>query len=72
MQDLTFDADAPILSPAQADRYEEVREQLSRLNAAVRDAVQAGLSVEIQRASRHHSGCGCWGDQMAPVLTRCQ
>lgn len=72
MQDLTFKTDAPMLSPEQADRLWAVRDQLDRLNVVVRDAVQAGLSVELQRTSRHHSGGGCWGDQMQPVVARCR
>ena len=45
-----------------------VAEQLGRLNAAIRDAVDAGLSVELHRSERYHCGSGCWGDVMKPVV----
>ncbi len=59
------------LTDAQMDRIEAVSEQLDRLNAAIREAVDAGLSVELQRAERHHCGAGCWGDIMRPVIVKC-
>ena len=72
MTDMTFETAAPTLTPAQADRLEAVRLEIERLNAAVREAVQAGLAVELARASRHHSPAGCWGDQLRPVVARCR
>ena len=59
------------LSDAQMDRIEAVSKEIERLNAAIRDAVDAGLSVELQRAERHHCGHGCWGDLMRPVIVKC-
>jgi hypothetical protein len=44
--------------------------QLHRLNAAVAEAVNAGLSVELQRASRHHHQDGYWGDLMTPIIVK--
>lgn len=41
---------------------------LHRLNQAVMNAVEAGVSVELVRSSRHHSGEGSWGDLMVPVI----
>ncbi|WP_244490893.1 SMc00767 family acetate metabolism repressor [Aureimonas frigidaquae] len=43
---------------------------LHRLNQAVMKAVEEGLSVELVRSSRHHSGNGCWGDLLVPVILR--
>ena len=43
---------------------------LHRLNQSVIDAVDAGVSVELIRSSRHHSGDGNWGDLLIPVVTK--
>jgi hypothetical protein len=59
------------LTDAQMDRIEAVSQQIEFLNAAIREAVNAGLSVELQRAERHHCGGGCWGDLMKPVIVKC-
>ena len=59
------------LSDTQMDRIEAVAEQLDRLNAAIREAVDSGLSVELHRSERYHCGSGCWGDMMKPVIVKC-
>ena len=41
---------------------------LHRLNQAVMQAVEAGVSVELVRSARHHGGEGNWGDLMIPVI----
>ena len=41
-----------------------------RLNHAVVNAVESGLSIELQRVSRHHTGGGYWGDLMIPVVVK--
>jgi hypothetical protein len=43
---------------------------LHRLNHAMVDAVEAGLSVELQRVARHHADGGYWGDLMVPVVVK--
>ena len=43
---------------------------LHRLNHSVTRAVNAGVSVELIRTSRHHNGDGNWGDLLVPVITR--
>lgn len=43
---------------------------LHRLNQSVIRAVDAGVSVELIRSSRHHNGNGQWGDLLVPVITR--
>ncbi|SHJ15972.1 hypothetical protein [Aureimonas altamirensis] len=43
---------------------------LHRLNQSVMKAVEEGLSVELVRSARHHSGNGCWGDLLVPVIVR--
>jgi hypothetical protein len=63
--------DGVALTEAQMDRIETVAQRIEELNAAVREAVNAGLSVELHRAERHHCGSGCWGDVMRPVIVKC-
>ena len=41
---------------------------LHRLNQAVMQAVEAGVSVELVRSVRHHGGNGNWGDLLIPVV----
>lgn len=59
------------LSPRQTAAIQTVADELARLNAAIREAVNAGLSVELSRSERYHCGSGCWGDVMRPVIVRC-
>lgn len=47
---------------------DRVAEASHRLNEAVRRAIDAGYSVELVRASRHHDGAGNWGDQIVPTV----
>ena len=41
---------------------------LHRLNQAVMQAVEAGVSVVLVRSARHHGGNGNWGDLLIPVV----
>lgn len=43
---------------------------LHRLNQSVIEAVEAGVTVELIRSSRHHDGDGNWGDLLIPVVTK--
>ncbi|MDP6109101.1 MAG: hypothetical protein QGF71_03380 [Rhodospirillales bacterium] len=44
---------------------------IHRLNESIVKAADAGLTVELMRASRYHAAtAGCWGDQMVPIITR--
>lgn len=45
-----------------------VADAVHRLNEAIQRAVDAGISVELVRVSRHHDGNGCWGDQVVPTV----
>jgi hypothetical protein len=62
---------APALSDRQMAHMDAVTEQLQRLNMAIRDAVDSGLSIELHRSERYHCGGGCWGDMMKPVIVKC-
>jgi hypothetical protein len=44
--------------------------ELHHLNNAVISAVEAGISVELQRGARHHAAGGFWGDLMIPVVVK--
>ncbi|SEP30306.1 hypothetical protein SAMN02799625_05391 [Methylobacterium sp. UNC300MFChir4.1] len=60
-----------LLKPAESDQDRALRrmaDAVHHLNLAVIRAVDAGLSVELVRASRHHDGSGNWGDQMVPLV----
>lgn len=45
-----------------------VADMVHRLNEAVQRAVEEGVSIELVRVSRHHSGSGAWGDQIVPTV----
>jgi hypothetical protein len=45
-----------------------VAEAIHRLNYAISRAVEAGMTIEVIRASRHHDARGHWGDQLVPVV----
>ena len=64
--------DALALTALQRDRLEAVAAELDRLNETIRQAVNAGLSVELHRSERYHCGGGCWGDMMRPVVVKCR
>lgn len=44
--------------------------QIEQLNASMREAVDAGLSIELQRSCRHHQTGGFWGDIIAPTIVK--
>ena len=56
------------LSDALRDALQSVEDSIEELNAALRQAVDAGATIELRRRGRVHSGDGCWGDQMAPLV----
>ena len=56
------------LTPEMRDALKAVANNVHRLNAALRQAVEAGATVELRRRARVHSGDGCWADQMTPLV----
>ena len=56
------------LSETLRDALQTVEDSIEELNAALRQAVEAGATVELRRRGRVHSGDGCWADQMAPLV----
>lgn len=53
---------------AQTRAIHRVADAVHRLNEAVQRAVIEGVSVELVRVSRYHSGAGAWGDQVVPTV----
>ncbi len=56
------------MSQEQQSAIRMLANDLHRLNQAVMNAVEAGVSVELVRSARHHGGDGNWGDLMIPVI----
>ncbi len=58
------------LNDAQSACLSDIAGQIDALNAAMRSAVEAGMTIELKRASRHHQDGGFWGDIIAPSIVR--
>jgi hypothetical protein len=58
------------LSPEQEAAIRILANELHRVNEAVMNCVQHGLSVELQRVKRVHSEQGYWGDMIVPVIVK--
>jgi hypothetical protein len=58
------------LSDRQASSFQALARQAENLNIAMREAVEAGLSIELQRLSRHHRDGGYWGDILQPTIVK--
>jgi hypothetical protein len=54
------------MSEIQRSQMNQVLRDIERLNESVKAAVSEGLTIEINRAARHHCGGGNWGDVMSP------
>jgi hypothetical protein len=59
---------ASAMSNDQQTAIRVLANDLHRLNQAVMQAVDAGVSVELVRSARHHGGNGNWGDLLIPVV----
>jgi hypothetical protein len=60
--------DGADLTDALREALQSVEDSIEELNAALRQAVEAGATIEMRRRGRVHSGDGCWADQMAPLV----
>lgn len=61
----------PFNGPKRSDTetlIRKVADTLHRLNQQITSAVDAGVTIELMRASRFHNGRGQWGDQMIPIV----
>jgi NADH:ubiquinone oxidoreductase subunit D len=61
---------ATSMSPEQEAAIRILANELHRVNEAVMNCVQNGLSVELQRVKRVHSEEGYWGDMIVPVIVK--
>lgn len=64
---------AEMASTMSADQQSAIRmvaNDLHRLNQSVMKAVEAGVSVELIRSARHHSGDGNFGDLLTPIIVK--
>jgi hypothetical protein len=61
---------ASTMDDAQQSAIRMLANDLHRLNQSVMKAVEAGVSVELVRSARHHSGNGKWGDLLIPVIVK--
>jgi len=61
--------DTPNRTAAQDKAIQRLANDLHRLNNAVIEAVEAGMNVELVRASRYHDSAGNWGDMLVPIIT---
>jgi hypothetical protein len=63
-------AQSSLMDERQRAAINHLANELHRLNNAVISAVNAGISVELQRGARHHSEAGFWGDLMIPIVVK--
>lgn len=64
------EAQSSEMSEAQKLAIRRLANELHRLNNAVINAVESGISVELQRGARHHAEGGYWGDLMIPIVVK--
>jgi hypothetical protein len=58
------------MNDKQRQAVKRLANDLHRLNTSMIEAVNAGISIELQRGARHHAEGGYWGDLMIPVVMR--
>ncbi len=64
------EAQTSSMNETQSEAVRRLANDLHRLNTAVIAAVEAGLSIELQRGARHHAEGGYWGDLMIPIVMK--
>ncbi len=64
------EAQTSSMNEKQSQAIRQLANELHKLNNAVIAAVDAGLSVELQRGARHHAEGGFWGDLMIPIVVK--
>jgi hypothetical protein len=65
-----FEDAASSMSPDQDAAIRILANELHRVNEAVMNCVNQGLSIELQRVKRCHSETGYWGDMIVPVIVK--
>lgn len=61
-------SDSESLTPELRAALRHVERSIEEMNDALRNAAQAGATIELRRRARVHSGDGAWADQMAPLV----
>lgn len=61
-------SDSTDMTEEQDKSLRAIADNLHKLNYAVIKGVEAGLSIELMRASRYHDEHGGWGDQLIPII----
>ena len=64
------EAQTSSMNEMQSEAVRRLANDLHRLNNSVIAAVDAGLSIELQRGARHHAEGGYWGDLMIPIVVK--
>jgi hypothetical protein len=58
----------PLGSAARNKALRRMTQALDSVNQAIKEAVDAGVSIELILESRCHDGCGNWGDQLTSAV----
>jgi hypothetical protein len=58
------------MSEEQESAIRILANELHRVNEAVMNCVEKGLSIELQRVKRHHAEEGYWGDMIIPIIVK--
>ena len=58
------------MSKEQESAIRILANELHRVNEAVINCVEKGLSIELQRVKRHHIEEGYWGDMIVPIIVK--
>ena len=64
------EAQTDAMTEKQRQAIKRLANDLHRLNTSMIEAVNSGISVELQRGARHHAEGGYWGDLMIPVVMK--
>ena len=65
-----FEDTASSMSTDQEAAIRILANELHRVNEAVMNCVNHGLSIELQRVKRCHSEKGYWGDMIVPMIVK--
>lgn len=67
-EEIHLTSDSEGLSPMLRTALKQVEQSVAHMNETLKIAVEAGVTIELRRRHRVHSGDGCWADQMAPLV----
>ena len=67
-RDVYLTSESEGLTPELRKALQSVETCVAQMNESLRHAVEAGVTIELRRRHRVHSGDGCWADQMMPLI----